>query len=389
MAVRNNGRTIQFVTGIQGVSAGGQAQINFSVNQRYHRIVWQIAAIAYGLDGVTPTVSFAPAPATQPGGTPATFTATVSKGVITGVAIATAGSGQTPGTYNLVFTDANGVGATATAVVAAGGTVTATPAVTSGGTVGPCDASLALTSSKISVNGINIRDITPAQAIAIARFNGCPSNKGNYPVYFTEPWRNLLGAPAANSWDLFGASTFQFIIGISANITSPSLTGIQEFDFQRNAAPAPDGKGGTTLVPFAQPVSQHAYNLPVNGNASGAVNSINTLPFGFPIGRLYIVGGTRGAITQLEIYQDSNKILEATTEQLKAAYEDYGFALGPINYTFEGSVTNDFDVAYVSDVDQRWYEALNCLNQFIVRLYSTATMNVTFIMETLPGSFVA
>jgi hypothetical protein len=57
---------------------------------------------------------------------------TVAGGVAS-LAIATAGSGQTPGTYLVAATGGGGAGAVASIVVAGGGTVTATPTIVSGG----------------------------------------------------------------------------------------------------------------------------------------------------------------------------------------------------------------------------------------------------------------
>jgi hypothetical protein len=54
-------------------------------------------------------------------------------GSVASLAIATAGSGQTPGTYSVAATGGGGSGAVASITVAAGGTVTAVPIITSPG----------------------------------------------------------------------------------------------------------------------------------------------------------------------------------------------------------------------------------------------------------------
>lgn len=58
---------------------------------------------------------------------------TAVAGKVASLAIATAGSGQTPGTYIVAATGGSGTGATASIVVAGGGTVTATPTIVSSG----------------------------------------------------------------------------------------------------------------------------------------------------------------------------------------------------------------------------------------------------------------
>lgn len=54
-------------------------------------------------------------------------------GHVASLAIASAGSGQTPGTYSVAATGGGGTGAVASIVVAGGGTVTAVPTITSSG----------------------------------------------------------------------------------------------------------------------------------------------------------------------------------------------------------------------------------------------------------------
>lgn len=57
-----------------------------------------------------------------------------STGTVASLAIAGAGTGQTPGTYSVAATGGGGSGATASIVVAGGGTVTAIPVITNPGT---------------------------------------------------------------------------------------------------------------------------------------------------------------------------------------------------------------------------------------------------------------
>lgn len=386
-SVVNRGRLINFINGIAGVSAGGNAVVNMPVNQRYHRNVLQCTAINYS---AATTVVMGAA-----GGTLATFTPTIVNGVITAIAIATAGSGQTPGTYSLTITDVTGTGATATAVVAGGGTVTATPTVTSGGTPSAISPVTMITSIRQLVNGVNMRDISATEILKISIAQngnpGAPPRLGELPLIYTAPWRNVNQQNELGSWDLFGQSTFQMQIGISPNVVSPGLTGVSEFDYLRNVMP---GNKPGELVPFLQPTAQHSFTY----NGISGRNDINTLPFNYPISRMWIQGATPGSITQVEVYQDGNKILEATIEQIKEMYAEYGILFGQPDYLNASYASTAalktafqaplyFDCAYISDPDQRQWKALSCANSMILRVYSSVAQALTVTMETLPGSF--
>ncbi len=388
MAVINKGRLINFISGITGVAAGGNAVVNMAVNQRYHRLLFVCKRVNYSAN-VTVTM---PASA---GGTPATFTVTVVNGAITAVAIATAGSGQTPGTYAGVVTDPTGTGAAVSIVVAGGGTVTATPTVTSGGTASVCDPTTLITSFKLLVNGVNIRDIDATNIIKVVQANlpivDYPA-LGELPIFFTQPWMEITAQAEANSWDLFGQSTFQIQIGISSSALLPSVEGVMEFDYFRNTTNV-----GGKEVPFLQPVAQHQFSWPIVGGR----NDINTLPYNYPIERMWFQGSTPGSITQVELYQDGNKILEMTTEQLKMMYGQYGFNFGAKDWltllTWNASNAyfpyynppTTFDAAYISDVDNRFWKALKVENAMIVRITSSIAQTLTIVQETLPGAFAS
>lgn len=310
----NKGRQINFLTGITGVAAGGQAIVNLPVNQRYHRII--------------------------------------------------------------LNTTSAGSAAAVTTIIA---------------------------SVKLIVNGVPIRDIDPINIMRICWAQGYYPLLGELPIFFTEPFNTSgnINEPAdVTSWDMAGQSTFQLQIGIQVGAVTPGITGIVEFDYQRNMMPSASG-----MVPFLQPVSHHQFSLPV---VIGA-NDITTLPFSFPIRRLWFQGSTPNSITQLEVYQDNNKIHEATNIQTRQAYRQYGFRLfaaaGAVNVP-EGTVFRNatgpadlalsalvetasfFDVAYLSDPDGRWWKALKCGQTFQLRITSSAAQTLTTIMETMPGAFI-
>lgn len=227
-----------------------------------------------------------------------------------------------------------------------------------------------LTSLKLLVNGVIMRDITPANTINIAKSNGLTPSAGILPIYFTPPWRNMLVANTANSWDMAGQATFQVQIGIDATAVNPTLVGNWEIDYLRNTRQ--DSGGGQ--VPFLQPISQHQFGIP------GAIgrNDINYLPFDYPISRAWISSSAGNNITLLEVYQDGNKIIEGTPAVLNEMWAEYGFALGG---------ANPFETAAIFDVDQRWWSGLKAANSLIWRVTLAAADTINFVLEYLPGGY--
>jgi hypothetical protein len=376
--VINRGRLINFISGINGVSAGGNAIVNLPCNRRMHKLLFQCAGINY-----TGGTALATTALTGGGNDDATVTPTIVNGVPTSIAVVAGGTGYTTGD-TITFTDATGTGFVGT-VTAAAGAVTAV-AVTVAGTASPMDPATFFSAIRLLVNGVNMRDIAPVDILKIAMSNGLFPRRGELPIYFTPPWRNVNQANEITSWDLVGQSTFAVQFTIAGTVSLPSLVGIEEFDYARNLMP--DGK------PFLQPTAQHSFGFPIVAGR----NDINTLPIDFPISRMWIQGSTPGEISQVELFQDGNKPLEATIDQLRQDYEGQGFQFGQANYINAGwSGTNAlrsqyaqpryYDAAFIADPDQRWGKALSVEKSMILRVYSDVAQQLTVTMETLPGAF--
>lgn len=377
----NRGRLINFISGINGVTAGGNGIVNLPVNRRMHRLKFQCTAVNY-TGGAGQAIT-----AITGSGTAATGTLTISNGVPTAITIVAGGSDWNVGD-TFTIADATGTGFVGTVATVTGGPpgALATATVTVAGTPSAISPATFFSSMKLLVNGVNMRDISPADTIKIAQANGLFPDLGELPIYFTAPWRNVNQANEVGSWDLFGQATFSIQFSISGTVTSPGLVGIEEFDYARNLLP--DGK------PFLQPTAHHAFGFPV---VIGR-NDINTLPIDYPISRMWIYGSTPGQLSQIELFQDGNKPMEATLEQMKESYQDYGFQFGRVNYenanwassaALQGAIEQPvyFDAAFISDPDQRWGKALSVDKSMILRLYSAVAQQVTVVMETLPGAF--
>jgi hypothetical protein len=228
-----------------------------------------------------------------------------------------------------------------------------------------------LTSAKLLVNGVNMRDITPANVINISKTQGLTPSAGVLPVHFTAPWRNLLAANDSNSWDLAGQATFSVQLGIDATAVNPTVLGTMEFDYLRNVR-----QDGNNQVPFLQPVAQHQFLI----NGAAGRNDINYLPFDFPITRVWLYSGLGNSITLIECYQDGNKIIEGTPAQINENLADYGILCGG---------ANPYETGFVFDIDQRWWKGVKAANSLNYRVTLGAADTINLVMETLPGAFLS
>jgi len=164
MPVQNRGRMINFITGITGVTPGGQAVLNLPVNARYHRLVFQTKAINYtggANKAVTPIQS-----ATGSGGT---ATLTITNGTPTAVSV----SGGTGWAVNDTFTvaDDTGTGGVCKVTAVSSGALS-TATVGTPGTPSAISPRQLITSIKFSVNGVVVRDISPDSILRICTANG-------------------------------------------------------------------------------------------------------------------------------------------------------------------------------------------------------------------------
>lgn len=381
----NLNRQRNFITGIQGVSAGGQASINMACDRRYHRLIFQITAINF--TGGTALV----ATKLTGAGTGLTVDVTVNANHQVATIVqhsGAAGSGFVTGD-TITFTDATGTGFVGT-VTASSGAVTAIT-ITTNGTPSAIDARTAIGTIKLTVNGVNVADLTAAQEILRAQFAGLPAPAlGQLPILFTEPWRNLTRWPEITSWDMAGQGSFQIQIQLASTLVSPGITGIMEFDYQRNTAAGPIVstlyqqllKAGTAPAPILSPISRHAFTFQLNSGLN--LIGQGQIPFNYPILRLLMIGSVSGQITQLEVDQDASKI-----EESFIITQNSGGQLGQLpEMLAEYGFNNSFvDAAYVSDVNNRIENALKCQSNLQLKIYSAVAQSLTIIQEKLPGSY--
>lgn len=378
----NNGRQINVIPGIQGVGAGGQAQVQLNPNRRIFRLNFQCTGVAYVLPVLT-------LPASSGVTTQPTFTVTVSAGKITAVAIATStATGAANGTYTLVVTDNivtvggtinnNSYGAVITAVVASA--VVTGVTLTNGGNVAAVPIEIFFNGQILqTVGGVNMRDInaTLIKAAAYADDVATSWQLGQLTIDYVRPADRNLANSEAVVWDLWGQSILQLQMPITANITSPAMVGDYEFD--QDASLRLSVMVGNTARPVLQPIAQHAQTFTVP--AGSALFSITTVPFllnpqtPLPILRLLFAESSPGNITQIEIDQDGNKVVQLTQAQIQQMYNEYRFNTGV------------FGAIAIFDIDRRIAKALRCQQSMTIWVASAVTQQITIMRETLPGAY--
>jgi hypothetical protein len=384
----NFGKQINTIPGITGVASGGQAQVQINPNRRISRLNFQCTGVAY----VAPVLTL---PASAGATVQPTFNVTLTAGKITSVTI-NSGTATTAanGTYTLVVTDNitvvgqagsynnNSYGAVITAVVATA--VVTSVTLVNGGNVAAVPIELFFSGQILqSVGGVNMRDINATLIKASAYLDDTSTSwqLGQLTLNYIRPSDRFTNTPDVTIWDLWGQSVLQLQLPITSNITSPGLVGVYEFDQDaslRNIAII-----GGQSVPVLQPIAQHAQSFAVPAGSS--LFSINTVPFlinpqtPLPILRLLMQEQTPGNITQIEIDQDGNKIVQLTQAQIQQMYADYRFN------TANG--LNIFGGSFISDIDRRIAKALRCQTSLVIWISSAVTQQITILRETLPGAY--
>lgn len=381
MALLNYGKQIQTIPGIQGVAAGGQAQVQINPNRRVSRLNFQCTGIAY----VAPVLTL---PASAGATVQPTFFVTVTNGVITAVTInSNVATGATNGTYTLVVTDNittvdgtlnNSYAAVVTAVVNTA--VVTSVTLVSGGVVSAVPIEIFFNGQILqTVGGVNMADVTATliKQMAYADDRTTTWALGQFNIDYVKPSARFTAQPDLTIWDLWGQSVLQIQLPITANVTSPGLVGVYEFD--QNVGLRNSVTISGTSQPVLQPIAWHAQSFAVPAGAS--LFSITTVPFllnpttPLPILRLWFAEANPGHITQIEIDQDGNKIVQLTQAQIQQMYLDY---------KFNSSI---FGAMFALDFDRRISKALRCSQNLVIWVASSVSQQITIARETLPGAY--
>lgn len=381
----NPGRFLNIIDGIQGVAAGGVANINLAVNQRVHRVKLKCQAVNY-----TGGTALATTALTGGGNNALTVTFTATNGVPNALTVVAAGSGYAVNdTFSV--TDPTGTGGVFKVLTISGSTVLTASYNALSATASPIDPGALLSTCKLLVNGTVMRDISARLTLMLSQAVGVNGVLGDLDFYFTEPSRNWIRNNEATSWDLAGQNTFVISPTINSGYLSPSITGEIEFDYLRNSKTV-NGVAQANL----EPITHHIQTPLIGGSASGTINAITTIPINYPIARLWLLGSSPGNITALELIADGAKRLEGSVTDINSMYEKYGFQFGQAGYLNQNQTSakplgfnpvNYFDTAFISDVSGRYSRALRCVQSLSLRVTSTTAQTLTIMVEALPGNY--
>lgn len=195
---------------------------------------------------------------------------------------------------------------------------------------------------KLKIGGLTIRDMSPDQAVRLARLYKLTPGVGQIPIFFSEPWLADPRTREMFSWDMTGQAKFT----LEMTFLNPGggAVGIQnvvaEVDTLRNTTPGKGADAGQP-VPFLRIVKAKNETF-VFGGAARTGNT--TLDKSLPIRRL-LQDVSAFALTDVEIIADSFSAWnQITTAQLNNIYNNYNID----GTQFAQALVFDFDGLYRS-----------------------------------------
>jgi hypothetical protein len=382
----NFGTVIDQLGGIQ--VGTGIVLINLDTDRRFHNIRLQCTAVNYtGGATLAPVIISGTAV-----NTPSTDTVNLTVDAFgvpqTATWVGTAGTNYTAGD-KISVVDATGAGLILNVVSVSGslGYPTAL-AIVSVGTPTAISAGALFGTVQLLVNGSPCGDISAQQELNRALFNGgLTITTGQFPIYFTEPWRNFTRWPAITSWDMAGQSTFAIKIAINPGYQQVNVSGTYEYDFVRNTTQGEIDQqtyqaalaAGKAPAPVLHIIARHVFTPTLNAGVN--ILTGQQIPFNWPILRMHCLGSTKGDLTQ--------SIL--VTDNLTAESGFIGHGLDQLTEVLieriQGFDTSIFDYSYVADKGQRISDCLKIASSLKWSLYSTISQGLTIIQERLQSRY--
>lgn len=214
---------------------------------------------------------------------------------------------------------------------------------------------------RLYVNGQIMRDLTPAQYIAIASLNGITASTGEIPIFFSEPWRATVLGEEATSWDLFEQTKCTLEITFKTGINSPQCKVLASYDYGRNVS------GNTNFLSIIKQLVQ-TYNAP-----SGQYDLV-TIPVSNPLQRIHLSAST-GTITNVDVYRDNEKVHEGSDVQNSMFLKDYKL------------VGTAFTYPIVFDYEQQISSPLVVGKDLLVRPTLSAANTLTVLIESRANGY--
>lgn len=238
------------------------------------------------------------------------------------------------------------------------------------------DPTAILDYSRLIVNGVLMRDLTPTQTVGIAAFNNITAAASELPIYLSEPWRSTIIGEEATSWDLSSQGKCTLELKFKAAAVSPAAVVLASFDYGQNTVTM----NGVTSN-FLSIIRQLAYTYNV-----GSIADLTTLPVKFPIQRIHIATSGGATVTSVQVTRDSEIVYDVTTAQNSAFLKDYKIVAG----TFSFSVAFDHTQQTTDALTGLHFEAnpVSGIKDLNVHVVSSAGNTLTVLPEVRANGYV-
>ena len=286
-----------------GIQVGnGIVLINLDTDRRFHNIRLQVTAVNYTGGATLAPVIVSGTAVNTPSTDKVNLTVNAYGVPITAAWVGTAGTNYTANDkISVVDATGRGLVLNVTSVSGSLGYPTALTIV-SVGTPSPVNPGAVFGVTQLLVNGSPCGDITAQMELNRALFNFEPISLGQFPLFFTEPWRNFTRWPAITSWDMAGQSTFAIKIAINPGYQQVNVVGTYEYDFVRNTVQGEIDQQtyqnalatGNAPAPVLHIIARHIFTPTLNAGQN--ILTGQQIPFTWPILRMHIIGSTPGNI---------------------------------------------------------------------------------------------
>lgn len=166
--------------------------------------------------------------------------------------------------------------------------------------------------TRLLVNGVLIRDLTPTQSLAIQALNDITAAASELAHYFSEPWRASIDGEEATSWDLADQKKCTLELKFKAAAVAPAVQVLASYDYANNVV-VTNGKAAKFLAIVKQ--------LALTYGVGAGANDLTTLPVKFPIQRIHL-NVAAGTITDIQVKRDGEIVQESSVSQNSAFLKD-------------------------------------------------------------------
>lgn len=178
-----------------------------------------------------------------------------------------------------------------------------------------------LTQIRIKVNSKVVRAFSAAELFLINAMNGLTFSAGLIPIWFSEPKRRTPEGEeflALLAYEKLGVGDVEIEVDIAAGAVAPTLTGLQIFDYAQpvDQVAKPELR---TVMHWLRKVTPCAAAAPLTAPLSP--------PDFFPAvnGFLHRLHAFDAVITQIQLMNGETPFWDATSVQLPAVLNPYGF----------------------------------------------------------------